>query len=161
MRLGFELSPEAVEKIRSMMNTAEGDLIISRIAMFLGVSADEVRNQFEDGTLPKSLKRRIEEAALSGVDQEALVRVIVEEAVAVVAKEAVEAGTMVDLGDGRFRPESMTPEQRERACLRSERWRRAHGIMPRRPAQKPWLAEGSAGRHGMGGAIGYCQRLAI
>ena len=33
-------------------------------------------------------------------------------------------------------------ESRERARLRSERWRRAHGIMPRRPAQKPWLAEG-------------------
>jgi len=30
----------------------------------------------------------------------------------------------------------------ECARLRSERWRRAHGIMPRRPAQKPWLAEG-------------------
>jgi hypothetical protein len=24
----------------------------------------------------------------------------------------------------------------------SERWRRAHGIKPRRPAQRPWLAEG-------------------
>jgi hypothetical protein len=34
------------------------------------------------------------------------------------------------------------PERREAARLRSERWRRAHGIMPRRPAQKPWLAEG-------------------
>jgi hypothetical protein len=33
-------------------------------------------------------------------------------------------------------------ERREKARLRSERWRRAHGIMPRRPAQKPWLAEG-------------------
>ena len=33
-------------------------------------------------------------------------------------------------------------ERRERARLRSERWRRSHGIMPRRPAQKPWLAEG-------------------
>jgi hypothetical protein len=33
-------------------------------------------------------------------------------------------------------------ERRERARLRAERWRRAHGIMPRRPAQKPWLAEG-------------------
>jgi hypothetical protein len=33
-------------------------------------------------------------------------------------------------------------ERRERARLRSERWRRAHGIMSRRPAQKPWLAEG-------------------
>ncbi len=37
----------------------------------------------------------------------------------------------------------MTPsDRREKARLRSERWRRAHGIMPRRPAQKPWLAEG-------------------
>jgi len=35
------------------------------------------------------------------------------------------------------------PEQRrEAARLRSERWRRAHGIMPRRPAKQPWLAEG-------------------
>ena len=33
-------------------------------------------------------------------------------------------------------------ERREKARLRSERWRRAHGIMPRKPAQKPWLAEG-------------------
>ena len=37
----------------------------------------------------------------------------------------------------------MTPaERRERNRLRSERWRRAHGIGPRRPAQRPWLAEG-------------------
>ena len=36
-----------------------------------------------------------------------------------------------------------TPEQRrEKARLRSERWRRAHEIMQRRPAQRPWLAEG-------------------
>jgi hypothetical protein len=33
-------------------------------------------------------------------------------------------------------------ERREKARLRSERWRRAHGIGPRRPAQRPWLAEG-------------------
>ena len=33
-----------------------------------------------------------------------------------------------------------TPERREKARLRSERWRRAHGIMPRRPAQRPWEA---------------------
>jgi hypothetical protein len=33
-------------------------------------------------------------------------------------------------------------ERREKARLRSEHWRRAHGIMPRQPAQKPWLAEG-------------------
>jgi hypothetical protein len=37
----------------------------------------------------------------------------------------------------------MTPaEGREKARLRSERYRRAHGIGPRRPAQRPWLAEG-------------------
>jgi hypothetical protein len=36
----------------------------------------------------------------------------------------------------------MTPAQRERNRLRSERWRRAHGIGPRKPAQKPWLAMG-------------------
>jgi len=35
-----------------------------------------------------------------------------------------------------------TPEQRERARLRSERWRRAHGIGPRKPAERPWLALG-------------------
>ncbi|MGO9233641.1 MAG: hypothetical protein ACLP4V_05950 [Methylocella sp.] len=33
-------------------------------------------------------------------------------------------------------------ERREKARLRSERWRRAHGIMPRRKAARPWLAEG-------------------
>jgi len=33
-------------------------------------------------------------------------------------------------------------QRREAARLRSERWRRAQGIMPRRPAQRPWLAEG-------------------
>ena len=44
-------------------------------------------------------------------------------------------------------------ERREANRLRSERWRRAHGIMPRRPAQKPWLAEGAAGQHGISGAI--------
>src|SRR5215468_8894559 len=37
----------------------------------------------------------------------------------------------------------LTPEERrERARLRSERWRRAHGIGPRKPAQRPWLALG-------------------
>ncbi len=36
-----------------------------------------------------------------------------------------------------------TPEERrEKNRLRSERWRRAHGIGPRKPAQKPWLALG-------------------
>ena len=38
-------------------------------------------------------------------------------------------------------------ERREKARLRSERWRRAHGIMPRRPAQQPWLAEGISRSH--------------
>src|SRR5262249_9024689 len=33
-------------------------------------------------------------------------------------------------------------ERRERARLRAERWRRAHGIGPRKPAQRPWLALG-------------------
>jgi hypothetical protein len=33
-------------------------------------------------------------------------------------------------------------ERREANRLRAERWRRAHGVMPRRPAQRPWLAEG-------------------
>jgi hypothetical protein len=33
-------------------------------------------------------------------------------------------------------------ERRERARLRSERWRRAHGIGPRKPAQRSWLAMG-------------------
>jgi antitoxin HigA-1 len=37
----------------------------------------------------------------------------------------------------------LTAEQRrERTRLRSERWRRAHGIGPRKPAQRPWLALG-------------------
>ena len=33
-------------------------------------------------------------------------------------------------------------ERREKARQRSERWRRAHGITPRRKASRPWLAEG-------------------
>ena len=36
-------------------------------------------------------------------------------------------------------------ERREASRMRSERWRRAHGIMPRRPAQQPWLAMGRVG----------------
>jgi hypothetical protein len=37
----------------------------------------------------------------------------------------------------------LTPEQRrERNRLRSLRWRRAHDIGPRKPAARPWLAEG-------------------
>jgi len=43
-------------------------------------------------------------------------------------------------------------ERREKARLRSERWRRAHGIMPRKPAVRPWLAEGiSRSTLGIGG----------
>jgi hypothetical protein len=37
------------------------------------------------------------------------------------------------------RPKLTPEERRERARLRSERWRRAHGIGPRKPAQRPWL----------------------
>ena len=33
-------------------------------------------------------------------------------------------------------------ERREKNRLRSERWRWAHGIGPRRPAKQPWLVEG-------------------
>jgi hypothetical protein len=33
-------------------------------------------------------------------------------------------------------------ERREKNRLRSERWRRAHGIGPRRPTKQPWLAAG-------------------
>lgn len=33
-------------------------------------------------------------------------------------------------------------ERREKARLRSERWRRAHGIGPRQPAKQPRLTEG-------------------
>ena len=33
-------------------------------------------------------------------------------------------------------------EKREKARLRSEAWRRAHGIMPRKPAQRPWIEAG-------------------
>ncbi len=37
----------------------------------------------------------------------------------------------------------LTSDERcERARLRSERWRRAHGIGPRKPAQRLWLAVG-------------------
>ena len=41
-----------------------------------------------------------------------------------------------------FRTKQTDAERREKARLRSERWRRAHGIGPRRPAERPWLAEG-------------------
>jgi hypothetical protein len=37
----------------------------------------------------------------------------------------------------------LTPEERrERNRLRSLRWRRAHGIGPRKPAERPWEAAG-------------------
>jgi hypothetical protein len=39
-------------------------------------------------------------------------------------------------------PKQSPEDRRERNRLRSERWRRAHGIMPRKPAQRQWLAEG-------------------
>jgi hypothetical protein len=39
-------------------------------------------------------------------------------------------------------PKQSPEERRERNRLRSERWRRAHGVGPRKPAQRPWLAEG-------------------
>ena len=40
-------------------------------------------------------------------------------------------------------PRVQTPEQRrERGRLRALRWRRAHGIGPRKPAERPWLALG-------------------
>src|SRR5215467_9761182 len=42
-----------------------------------------------------------------------------------------------------MRRPKLTPEQRRgRARLRSERWRCAYGIGPRKPAQRPWLALG-------------------
>jgi hypothetical protein len=41
-----------------------------------------------------------------------------------------------------FRTKKTDAERREKARLRSERRRRAHGIEPRRPAKQPWLAEG-------------------
>jgi hypothetical protein len=47
----------------------------------------------------------------------------------------------MDLSPSRV-PAHRVAERREKNRLRSERWRRAHGIMPRKPAQKPWLAEG-------------------
>jgi hypothetical protein len=40
-------------------------------------------------------------------------------------------------------PRTMTPdERREKARLRAERYRRARGIMPRRPPQRPWESMG-------------------
>jgi len=40
-----------------------------------------------------------------------------------------------------MRQKQTLKERREKARLRSERWRRAHGIGPRRPAERPWLAQ--------------------
>src|SRR5262249_979738 len=40
------------------------------------------------------------------------------------------------------RPKLTPEERRERARLRSERWRRPHGTGPRKPAERPWLALG-------------------
>jgi hypothetical protein len=40
------------------------------------------------------------------------------------------------------RPKLTREERREKNRLRSERWRRARGIPPRKPARRPWLAEG-------------------
>jgi hypothetical protein len=37
----------------------------------------------------------------------------------------------------------MTPAE-SREAIGSERWRRARGIMPRRPAQRPWLSLGNS-----------------
>jgi hypothetical protein len=42
-------------------------------------------------------------------------------------------------------PTMIDAERREKDRLRSERWR-AHGIGPRRPAQRPWLAAGVSRR---------------
>ncbi len=44
--------------------------------------------------------------------------------------------------DAMPRPKLTPKERRERNRLRSERWRRRHGIGPRKPAQRPWLAMG-------------------
>jgi hypothetical protein len=41
-----------------------------------------------------------------------------------------------------MRPRLTLEQRRERARLRSLRWRRAHGIGPRKPAERPWLALG-------------------
>ncbi|MDQ6701713.1 MAG: hypothetical protein M3Z96_00660 [Pseudomonadota bacterium] len=39
-------------------------------------------------------------------------------------------------------PEVIAAARREKARLRSERARRARGIMPRKKAEKPWIVEG-------------------
>jgi hypothetical protein len=55
----------------------------------------------------------------------------------------------------------LTPaERRERAQLRSERWRRARGIGPRRPAQRPWLALGiSRSTLYLYGRLSHCKSI--
>ena len=50
------------------------------------------------------------------------------------------AGYMAKTLVGNIQRCMMTPRERNRLC--SERWRRAHAIGRRRPAQRPWLAEG-------------------
>jgi hypothetical protein len=52
-------------------------------------------------------------------------------------------------------------ERREAARLRSERWRRAHGIMPRLPAQACGLRMVSAEAHSIGGASRPREREAV
>jgi hypothetical protein len=49
---------------------------------------------------------------------------------------------MPEIADPHLTPE----ERRARNRLRALRWRRAHGIMPRKPAQRPWLAMGVSRR---------------
>src|SRR5262249_50272046 len=43
---------------------------------------------------------------------------------------------------GCMRQKQTLEQRRERARLRALRWRRAHGIGPRKPAQRSWLALG-------------------
>jgi hypothetical protein len=50
-------------------------------------------------------------------------------------------------------------ERREKARLRSERYRRARGIMPRKKAKQPWLAQGVS-RFVDEGLATSCLRLA-
>ena len=56
-----------------------------------------------------------------------------------------------------FRPGISTQRWFAKARLRSERWRSAHGIMPRKPAKRPWLAEGISRStwYRRGNRIGY------
>jgi hypothetical protein len=52
-----------------------------------------------------------------------------------------------------------TTERREAARLRSERWRRAHGIGPRRPAQQPSLGILLEGHGGVRRDNGRCLKI--